>query len=60
MPTKHIDDVAWRLTEKQTVKAVMTTEKGIKDTKVLNYALLKGLKSLNEDDFYNMAKDKNK
>ncbi len=55
MPTKHIDDVAWRMVEKQVVKAVTESQTGIKDTKLMNYALIKGLKSLNVDDYYSMA-----
>lgn len=58
MPTKHIDDTAWKLVEKQVVKAVIETKVGIKDTKLMNYALIKGLKSLDEEDFRKLAKTK--
>ena len=56
MPTKHIDEVAWRLVEQQVVKAVTESQTGIKDTKLMNYALIKGLKSLNKEDYMEMAK----
>jgi len=56
MPTKHIDDVAWRLVEQQVVKAVTESQTGIKDTKLMNYALIKGLKSLTKEDYMELAK----
>jgi len=31
-------------------------QKGIKDTKLMNYALIKGLKSLTKEDYMEMAK----
>lgn len=55
MPTKHIDDTAWRLVETEVVKAVTESQAGIKDTKLMNYALIKGLKSLNTEDYYKLA-----
>ncbi len=55
MPTKHIDDTAWRLVETEVVKAVTESQSGIKDTKLMNYALMKGLKSLNREDYYKLA-----
>jgi len=55
MPTKHIDDAAWRMVEQQVVKAVTESQSGIKDTKLMNYALVKGLKSLNSQDYYKLA-----
>lgn len=55
MPTKHIDDKAWRLVEKEVVKAVTSSQTGIKDTKLMNYALIKGLKALEKEDYLIMA-----
>ena len=55
MPTKHIDDKAWRLVETEVVKAVTKSQTGIKDTKLMNYALVKGLKSLTNEDYYRLA-----
>lgn len=55
MPTKHIDDATWREVEKQLVKAVTSTQSSIKDTKLMNYALAKGLKSLDESDYKQIA-----
>ncbi len=55
MPTKHIDEKAWKIIEHEVVKAVIATKKGIKETQILNYALIKGLKNLNEEDYENIA-----
>lgn len=60
MATKHIPDGIWRKVEQEAVKAVITTRTGIKDTDVHNYLLLKYIDTLTEDDFWEMAKKKNK
>ena len=51
MPTKHINDVQWRKIEKETVKAVTTLGIPVKDTKMLEWIIEKGLKSITEDDY---------
>jgi hypothetical protein len=51
MPTKHINDSTWRLVEKETVKAVVTLQKSVKDTEVLNWLILKGLETITEKDY---------
>ncbi|EBU3703942.1 hypothetical protein B9U77_26410 [Salmonella enterica] len=51
MPTKHINDVQWRKIEKETVRAVTTLGIPIKDTKMLEWIIEKGLKSITEDDY---------
>ena len=43
MPTKHIDDKAWRKIQDLTVKTVIATQKPIKETDFLHYVLKKGL-----------------
>ena len=43
MPTKHINDVLWRKVEKETVKVVTTLAIPVKDTKVLEWIIAKGL-----------------
>ena len=56
MTTKHIPDSTWRKVESVTVKAVIETKTSIKDTEMLNYLILKGLESINEDDYITMSK----
>lgn len=51
MPTKHIDDATWRKVEKETVKAVVTTQRSIKDTEILKILINKGLENITEDDY---------
>ncbi|EAM7055450.1 hypothetical protein E3H06_01600 [Salmonella enterica] len=51
MPTKHINDVQWRKIEKETVRAVTTLGIPVKDTKMLEWIIEKGLKSITEDDY---------
>ena len=51
MPTKHINDVQWRKIEKETVKAVTMLAFPVKDTKVLEWIITKGLESITEDDY---------
>jgi hypothetical protein len=60
MATKHIPDTTWRKVEQEAVKAVIATKTGIKDTDLLNYLILKGIKDLKEDDYWELAKNKNK
>ncbi len=56
MPTKHINDVLWRKVEKETVKVVTTLAIPVKDTKVLEWIISKGLESITEDDYRKFAK----
>lgn len=56
MPTKHINDVLWRKVEKETVKVVTTLAIPVKDTKVLEWIIAKGLESITEDDYRKFAK----
>jgi hypothetical protein len=51
MPTKHINDIQWRKIEKETVRAVTTLGIPVKDTKMLEWIIEKGLKSITEDDY---------
>ncbi|ELE3265757.1 hypothetical protein RLQ96_000811 [Salmonella enterica subsp. enterica serovar Muenchen] len=51
MPTKHINDVQWRKIEKETVRAVTTLGIPVKDTKILECIIDKGLNSITEDDY---------
>lgn len=51
MPTKHIPDATWRKVEKETVRAVVTTQRSIKDTEVLNLLILKGIEAIKDEDY---------
>lgn len=56
MPTKHIDDKTWRKIEELTVKVVIATQRPIKETDVLHYALKKGLENLTTEELKTLAK----
>lgn len=58
MPTKHIDDATWRKVEKEHVKAVIATQKSLKDTEILKLLINKGLESISEDDYKEYSKGK--
>ncbi|EBZ0384717.1 hypothetical protein D5Y30_06475 [Salmonella enterica subsp. enterica serovar Oranienburg] len=60
MTTKHINDVIYRKVEKETVKVVGLLSKPVKDTKVLEWLIRKGLETITEDDYYAYAREKNK
>ena len=59
MPTKHIDDATWRKVEKETVKAVVATQRSLKDTDILKIWINKGLEHITEDDYIKLAKKRN-
>lgn len=56
MPTKHIDDKTWKKIQDLTVKAVIATQKPIKESEVLHYALQKGLKEITIDELKTLGK----
>lgn len=58
MPSKHVDDETWRKVEKETVKAVVATQRALKDTDMLRILINKGLEHITEDDYRKMAKKK--
>lgn len=51
MATKHIPDQTWRKIEKETVRAVIATERSVKETEMLNYLILKGLSVMDAEDY---------
>jgi len=55
MPTKHIPEKTWRLIEKETVKAVIATQKPIKETQVLEMLIKKGVKAIKEEDYKSIS-----
>ncbi len=56
MPTKHIDDKAWRKIQDFTVKTVIATQKPIKETDILHYVLKKGLEEVTVEELKSLAK----
>ena len=58
MPTKHIPDDTWRKVESETVKAVIKTKRSIKDTEMLNILILKGLESIEDEDYQKLVSDR--
>ncbi|HEX8376759.1 MAG TPA: hypothetical protein VF602_03000 [Pedobacter sp.] len=57
MPTKHIPDAIWRRVEKEIVKAVIATQRPIKESEILEVLLKKGLENITNADYKTM-KDK--
>lgn len=60
MPTKHVSDETWRLIEKETVKAVKELEKGVSETKVMDFLIKKGIENTNPEDYSELLKPKKK
>ena len=60
MPTKHIDDVTWRKVEKEHVKAVVATQKSLKDTEILKILINKGLETIEENDYLKIVNEMKK
>lgn len=58
MPTKHIDETVWRKVEKETVRAVISSQVAFKDTEVLKILIMKGLNEITEDDYREYAAKK--
>lgn len=60
MPTKHVDEETWRKVEKETVRAVVTTGRAVKDTEVLKLLITKGIQSIKEEDYKKFVERKAK
>ncbi len=56
MPTKHIEENTWRLIEQITVKAVIATQKPIKEGKILEFIIKRGLKNIEENEYFELIK----
>lgn len=56
MPVKHIPDAIWRKVEKELVKAVIATQRPVKESEIIEVLLKKGLESIKEDDYKQMKK----
>ncbi|AAP96249.1 repressor [[Haemophilus] ducreyi] len=60
MPSKHIDDMTWKKVQDETVKAVILTKTSLKDTEILKILIKKGLKHIQDEDYLEYIKSKNK
>ena len=58
MPTKHIPDGIWRKVEKEIVKAVIATQRPIKESEMIEILLNKGLESMGEKDYQKLKAEK--
>lgn len=60
MPSKHIDEMTWRKVEKETLRAIKEVEIYFKETDVLKMLILKGLETIEDEDYIEMGKKKKK
>lgn len=51
MPAKRIDDVTLEKLQEEMVKAVLSTQKPIKESELLKIILEKGIESIKEEDY---------
>lgn len=58
MPTKHIPEQIWRKVEKELVKAVVVTQRPVKESDIIEILLKKGLEHITDKDYKTMKKDK--
>lgn len=56
MPTKHIPDAIWRKVEKELVKAVVATQRPVKESEIIELLLKKGLENVTENDYQQISK----
>lgn len=50
MPTKHIDEKTWKKVQDLTVKAVIATQKTIKESEMLHFLIKRGMEDLTTED----------
>lgn len=51
MPVKHIPETIWKKVEKEHVKAIIHTQRHIKESEFIEFVLKRGLASLTSEDF---------
>ena len=56
MPTKHIDEKTWKKIQDWTVKAVIATQKPIKEGDLLHYVINRGLEDLTTEELKTIRK----
>jgi hypothetical protein len=54
MPVKHIPENVWRKVEKELVKAVVATQRPVKESEMIELLLRKGLENVMESDYKNL------
>lgn len=59
MPTKHIDEITWEKIKNEHVKAVILTKASLKDTDILKLLIKKGLETVKDQDYKDLANRKN-
>lgn len=57
MPVKHIPDQIWRRVEKELVKAVVATQRPVKESEMIEYLLKKGLEASKDDSYKDLTKE---
>lgn len=60
MPVKHIPDGVWKRVEKEHVKAIIYTQRHIKESEFVEFLLKRGLLSLKDSDFEELRKKESK
>jgi len=58
MPNKHIPEDTWYKVEKETYKAIIELKTAIKETKMLNWIILRGLKNIEPEEYYELKERK--
>lgn len=56
MPVKHIPDTIWRRVEKELVKAVVSTQRPVKESEMIEFLLKKGLEAAKDGDYKELNK----
>jgi hypothetical protein len=57
VPVKHIPDQIWRRVEKELVKAVVATQRPVKESEMIEYLLKKGLEASKDDSYKDLTKE---
>lgn len=56
MPSKHIDEKAWKKIQDLTVKTVIATQRPIRETDILHYLINKGLEEAKMEELKELKK----
>lgn len=60
MPSKHVDDQTWRKVEKETLRAIQSTNFVFKETEILKILIMKGLEEIEDADYEEIVRRKRK
>lgn len=58
MPVKHIPSGIWREVEKELVKAVVETQKPVKESEIIELLLKIGIKNVQKKDYQSLKNEK--